>query len=320
MTQLIGELAALSTSLLFSTTSTFFTLAGRRVGSVVVNRTRLVLATLWLSLAHLALYRTFLPLEAAPARWFWLALSGVIGLVLGDAFLFQAFIWIGPRLSMLMMSLAPILATLVAWVFLGETLRPGQVAGILITVAGIAWVLRDRPQFPGTPSGIVPPAGAKTEVQSEAQPMEQHNRLRGVLFGLGAATGQALGLITAKLGLFGEFSALSGTLIRMLSATVVLWAITFLFRQARATFQTLAAQRKAVLFLLAGSLTGPFLGVTLSLVAVQNTEVGVASTLMALPPVFLLPISRIVFGEKFGLTAVLGTLVAMFGVALLFLV
>ena len=311
MTQLIGELAALTTSLLFSTTSTFFTLAGRQVGSLVVNRSRLILATLWLSLAHLALYQTLLPTGAAPIRWFWLSLSGVIGLVLGDAFLFQAFLWIGPRLSMLMMSLAPVIAALGAWLLLGEQLRLGQVVGILITISGIVWVLRDRPRPaivpPGAPTGGAP-AGA------------QSYRLRGILFGLGAATGQALGLVTAKLGLAGNFPALSGTLIRMIAATLVLWVVTLLIGQARATFRILAANGQANLFLLAGSLTGPFLGVTLSLVAVQNTEVGVASTLMALPPVFLLPISRLVFGEKFGISAVLGTLVAMAGVAFLFLV
>ena len=97
----VGELAALVTSLCWSFTSTFFTLAGRLVGSVVVNRIRLVLAVLFLVLAHFML-RQPLPVGAAPWRWFWLALSGFFGLVLGDAFLFQAFVWIGPRLSMLM--------------------------------------------------------------------------------------------------------------------------------------------------------------------------------------------------------------------------
>ena len=140
---LFGELAALATSVCFSATSTLFTFAGRQVGSVVVNRTRLVLAVCFLIAAHLLL-GTPLPVHVAGERWFWLGISGIIGLVLGDAFLFQAFIWIGPRLSMLMMALAPIIASLMAWLFLDEILSVMQILGILVTVAGIAWVVLEQ--------------------------------------------------------------------------------------------------------------------------------------------------------------------------------
>lgn len=300
MDALIGQTAALATSVFFSFTSTLFTLAGRRVGSLVVNRTRLVLAILFLTSAHLALGIP-LPLHAAREHWAWLSLSGVIGLVLGDAFLFQAFIWIGPRLSMLMMSLAPVLATLLAWLFLSERLSSFQILGILITLGGISWVILERP------------------ANRELVQIDARQYLHGLLFGLGAATGQALGLITAKKGLADGFPALSGTLIRMLAAATVLWLITILSRQARPTLEKLSANRQAVLFILGGAFSGPFLGVTFSLLAVQNTQVGIASTLMALPPVFLLPISYFVFGERFGWRAVFGTGAAILGVALLFL-
>jgi drug/metabolite transporter (DMT)-like permease len=138
------------------------------------------------------------------------------------------------------------------------------------------------------------------------------------LFGLGAATGQAIGLITAKKGLDGDFPALSGNVIRMLAAAATLWAITFFQGQAGATIQRLTSQRQAVLNIAGGAFFGPFLGVWLSLIAIQLTQVGVASTLMALPPIFLLPISHFVFKEQLGWAAVLGTIVAMVGVAILF--
>lgn len=85
--------------MLFSFTSSFFTLAGRQVEAVIVNRVRLLLAAILLMLIHFMLLGSFLPLSATPERWFWLGLSGIVGLVLGDSFLFQAFIWIGPRLQ-----------------------------------------------------------------------------------------------------------------------------------------------------------------------------------------------------------------------------
>ncbi len=324
---LVGELAALLTSLCWSFTSTFFTLAGRLVGSIVVNRIRLLLAVLFLVLTHLLLGQA-LPLGAEPWRWFWFALSGFLGLVLGDAFLFQAFVWIGPRLSMLMMSTAPIFSTLLAWLFLGERLSAAQLVGIAVTVVGIAWVVFDRAG--GGEQGAtgrrqesgrsVPPvaaqSGSPTVVEAGAPAHRSQMRL-GLLFGVGAALGQALGYITAKKGLVGDFSALSGTLMRMIAAAAILWLITVVVGQVRPTFAALRRRPEAMKYILGGAFFGPFLGVTLSLVAVQRTAVGIASTLLALPPIFLLPISHFVFKERIGWGAIAGTLVAVMGVAIL---
>jgi drug/metabolite transporter (DMT)-like permease len=295
----LGEIAALLTSLAFSITSSMFTLAGRRVGSAVVNRSRLILAVILLSLTHFILLGNLFPWDAESTRWFWLAISGIIGLVFGDALLFQAFLWIGPRLSMLLMSLTPVISTLVAWIFLDEYLGWMQIAGIGVTLSGIAWVILER---------------------NGEQNSANRNSFKGILFGLGAATGQALGLVLSKNGLYGDFSPISANLIRMSTAMIILWAITFFQRKAYSTFKQLNANRRSLLFLFAGVVAGPFLGVSLSLFAVQQTAVGVASTLMALTPVFLLPISYIFFNDRFGWGAIAGTLVAVSGVALLFLV
>ncbi len=295
----IGELAALATSLFFSFGSIFFTLAGRRVGSMVVNRTRLVLAVVFLCITHWVMLGSPLPLYAEPERWLWLGLSGIVGLVLGDICLFRAFVSIGPRLSMLMMSLAPVIAAIQAWIFLGETMNAGQIAGILITLVGITWV-----------------------VMKHNSDNNQKNRdyARGILYGLGGALGQATGLVLAKNGLFGAFSPISANIIRMITAAVVLWMMTFIQREAGKTLKTLAEDRRGVGFTIAGAIAGPVLGVSFSLLAVQRIEVGVASTLMALPPLFLLPLSYVVFKDRFGWGAVAGTFVAVFGVAILFLV
>ncbi len=268
---------------------------------MVVNRTRLLLALVFLIPTHWILLGYPLPLTASGSRWFWLGLSGIVGLVLGDIFLFQAFVLIGPRLSMLVMSLAPILAALMAWLFLAERLVIGQLVGIALTLTGVAWVILER-------NG---PA---------RQARERQDYLLGVLFGLGGAAGQALGLVLAKMGLGGDFSPISANIIRMSAAAVVLWTLTLLRGQARDTFRRLGADRRAVRFILTGAFTGPFLGVSFSLLAVQRAPVGIASTLMALPPVILLPVSTVVFKERYGWQAVAGTFVAIAGVALLFLV
>lgn len=294
----IGELAALTTSLSFSFGSIMFTKASRQMGPAVVNRSRLIFAGIFLGIVHWFMLGTLLPIDAEPERWFWLGLSGAIGFVFGDMFLFQAFALIGPRLTMLMMSLAPILAALQAWLFLRERLSVGQVFGITITVLGIGWVVMEGNEKNGN----------------------QRDYGRGILFGLLAAIGQAVGFVLSKRGLYGDFSPVSANLIRVISGVILLWGLAFIQGQGKETVQKLKENRQGTLFAMGGAFTGPFLGVSLSLFALQHIEVGIASTLTALPPVFLLPISYFVFKERFGWGAILGTLLAMAGVAALFLV
>ncbi|HKJ27994.1 MAG TPA: DMT family transporter, partial [Anaerolineales bacterium] len=191
-----GELAALATSFFFSVGPVFFTIAGKLVGSVVVNSTRLVVAMVYLMIAHWILFGSPLPLDAAGDRWFWLGLSGVIGFVLGDAALFQAFITIGTRLTMLVFAVNPVIAALLAWVFLGETLKASQILGMAITLAGIAWVMMERNN--PTQRDLTPKAYAT-----------------GILLAALAGAGQAGGSVTAKMGLYGDFPALSGVIMRI---------------------------------------------------------------------------------------------------------
>ncbi|MDX1436450.1 MAG: DMT family transporter [Anaerolineales bacterium] len=296
----IGEIAALLTSVCFTTTSTFFSLAGRRVGPLIVNRMRLVIALALVSVTHALLFGSFLPMEATAFNWFWLGLSGIIGFVLGDIFLFKAFVDIGPRLSMLVMSLVPVIGVILAWLTLGEIPTGTEGVGIFLTVAGVFWVI----------------------LAQDNRPVEAASRrfyAVGLLAALGGAFGQALGLLFSKIGLAGDFSALSGNLIRLIAASSVLWLATAVLRQVRPTIGQFARNRKARSYITLGAFTGPFLGVSFSLVAVQNTSIGVASALMALPPVLLLPVGYYVFGERFGWQAVAGTIVAVAGVIILFI-
>ena len=296
----LGETAALMTSVLWSATAIFFTMAGQKIGSVMVNRIRLLIALAWLLGFHWFMQGSPLPLTAEPERWLWLGISGVVGLVLGDSFLFQSYLWVGPRIGMLMMSLAPVISAMLALVFLGEDLISLQWLGIVLAVTGIAAVVMDRP--PTTADGGP----------------ERRNYFKGILFGIGAASGQAVGLVLAKRGLFGDFSALSGNVIRMMSASLFLWLVTIAVGRAGVTLRTVLKKRDSWLPLLGGATTGPFLGVWLSLTAVQLTEVGVASTLMALSPIILLPIGRLFYKEEIGVRAIVGTLIAIAGVAVLF--
>jgi drug/metabolite transporter (DMT)-like permease len=299
MMDYLGEIAALLTSVLFSFTAIIFAQASRRVGALVTNRVRLIIALIYLMIINQIAFGQSLPVGAGIERWVWLSLSGVIGLALGDMFLFSAFEHIGPRLGSLLMSLAPVIGALLAWLFFGETLRPGQIAGMALTLSGIAWVVGTRP------------------AENSNQPRVDG---RGLLYGVLAAAGQAVGLVLSKQGMTGGFSPFAANAIRMLAAMAAFWLMTFAQRQGRETIAAVRGDRSALRLIAVGAFIGPVLGVSASLLAVQHAEIGVASTLMALPPIFLLPISYFAFGERFGWQTVAGTLVAMAGVALLFLV
>jgi drug/metabolite transporter (DMT)-like permease len=295
----LGEIAALATAVCWAATSLFFTIAGKQVGSQVVNRVRLPLAALFLAITHLLWQGQVLPIHAEPSRWGWLGLSAVLGLVLGDAMLFQAFVLIGTRLSMLLMTLVPVVGMLLAWVFLGETLSPLEIAAIIVTVSSVGWVVSER---------------------GNSNPVEGNppNYVVGVLCGIGGASGQALGLILSKRGMAGDFPALSASLMRLTTASAVIWLWSLIQGQLRPTIKGLHI-RRARWAILVGTVAGPFIGMTLSLAAVQLTHVGIASTLMALAPVFLLPLAHWIFKEHITQRAIVGTVVAMVGVAMIFM-
>jgi drug/metabolite transporter (DMT)-like permease len=296
----VGEIAALFTSFCWAFSAVGFTFAGRLVSSQVVNRVRVTLAFTALLFINGILYGQPIPFNAGSARWTWLTLSGIVGLAIGDAFLFRAYQCIGPRIGLLLLSLAPVFGTAIAWLFFGETLTLMQFTGITVTLAGIGWVVLTRP--------------ADGEGANHACAPGQ-----GVLYGILAALGQASGLVLSKQGMVGDFPPFAGTVIRMLAAIIWLWGLAFIQKQAGETVTAIRAQPAALKWAAFGALFGPVVGVSASLLAVQHAEVGVASTLMALPPVFMLPISYFVFKERFGWQAIAGTLVAMGGVALLFL-
>jgi drug/metabolite transporter (DMT)-like permease len=294
-----GELAALGTASCWALASLVFTRAGRQIGAFNLNKLRIPIAAFCLSgallltgggqdIAHLS------GINAA-----WLALSGVIGLTLGDSCYFHSLVILGPRRATLLMSSAPVMTALLALTFLDEHLGWVAWLGIAITVAGIAWVTAER------------------DIHSVNSP--HASKALGVLLGLGAAAGQAIGLVIAKHVLVGsEIAPLAATLVRMVAATIAIWSYALAARQVRSTLGVLrqASVRRVVV---AGAMLGPFIGVWLSLVSVRHIEAGVAATIMATVPVLVLPLVVLIFHERVTPRAVLGAVVAVGGVAMLFL-
>ncbi|MCP4704241.1 MAG: DMT family transporter [candidate division Zixibacteria bacterium] len=294
-------MAALTTAFLWSFTSIFFTLAGRRIGSYWVNKFRMPLASVFLAITLFITTGQLLPNDVSSYAFIYLTLSGIIGLALGDTCLFRAFVILGTRLTLLVFTVSPIIAALTAWILLGEKLGLMAILGIGITVGGVAWVTAERSQ--------------KEEKNNYA---DQGSKITGILLAVGGAAGQAIGLVLAKSGMSDGIDPLPATFIRMITATAAIWLFSLFKGDIKKTITKLKDSR-ALWWALGGTICGPFLGVWLSLVAVNNTEAGIAAAIMATAPVLVIPLVIIVYKEKVSIRAFIGAIIAAGGVALLFL-
>jgi drug/metabolite transporter (DMT)-like permease len=190
----------------------------------------------------------------------------------------------------------PIYSTIFGWFLFGEAVTAVEMTGILLAVGGIGWVVSER--------------------RTGQTAVENKQYKKGILFGLAGALGQVTNLVTARYGLVGGYSSLSATIIRILIALIILWALAAARRQIRHTFR-MWRNRPAFRAMIGGSISGPFLGIWFSLIAIQFSRLGIAATLMALPPILLIPIEYIIYKRKVSTRGVVGTFVAIVGVALI---
>jgi drug/metabolite transporter (DMT)-like permease len=298
-----GELAALLTAVFWTITALAFEAASRKIGSMVVNLLRLIVGFCFLTLFVFFYRGSLLPLDATPNAWLYLSLSGLIGFVFGDLCLFQAFVVVGARISMLLMALAPPMTALIGWVVLGETLSWKSWIGMTLTITGIALVVLKRHTAEESNGGF--------------RKVKFNYPLWGILLGLGGAAGQAVGLILSKVGMQG-YDTFASTQIRVIAGIAgfaVLFTVMGLWKQL---FRALS-QRKPMLQLSLGAFFGPFLGVSFSLISIKYADTGIASTIMAIVPVLIIPPSMILYKEKVTFKEVAGAVLAVSGVAMFFL-
>jgi drug/metabolite transporter (DMT)-like permease len=303
----IGEIAAVLVSVLWTTCSILFAAAGRRIGALSVNAYRIAMAVGLLGAAHLIRFGTLAP-PATDAQWLYLGLSGIIGLALGDFGYFGALVLIGPRRGVLLMALAPIWSSIMAYVILGEVLGSWTILGIAVTLTGVTMVVVER------------------EDERDENAIPRRRKIYGVLSGLGGSLGQGLGLVVSKYGMMvaggegaGPLNPLSATLVRMVIAAAFVWVVVVLSGKLPLVLR-MRRDGGAILRTLGGAVSGPFAGVWLSMVAITYAQAGVAATLMALMPVMVIPVVRLIYGEKTSARGVAGACTAVVGVAILFLV
>ncbi|MCH8033907.1 MAG: DMT family transporter [Bacteroidetes bacterium] len=293
---MFGELLALLTAFLWSGTSIAFTEASRRIGSLQLNITRMMLASVILFFIITIAGFSF---DISNTQLYFLIASGFAGLVFGDSFLFKSFQTIGARLGMLLMALVPAFSTILAYVFLNENLSSVAIAGIVITIAGIVIVILDR--------------------SGNSKSVFQFNK-SGLLYGVFGAFGQASGLILAKSAFeMGEVNGFVAAFIRIVASVIIIFPIVVLLKRFKNPFTIFKNDFTALKATVTGTILGPVLGITSSLIAISYAKIGIASTLMSTMPIIMLPMAKFYYKETLSRGAISGAFVAVVGVAILLL-
>ena len=298
MENFTGELAGLGAALAFSFTSVFFTLAGRKLGAISTLALSMPISCVILIGLHYLTLGEIFPTSAPIERWLYLGISSISGFVISSLFILRAFQSIGTRLTLLIGSLAPILSAILAWIFLDQALSANSVVGIVLVVAGIVWVVSEGGK------------GARTDMDS--------NYRKGLLFALAGALGQAIAFVFSSQGVAGDFPPMSASLMRTIVAVVTVWVMLAAQGTLRHNLQLIQTESHSMKFIFVASVTGPVIGASFVLLALQYASVGVASTLINTTPIMIIPIGYFIFKEHITLHAILGTIVAIIGIAILF--
>lgn len=303
MDHYFGEFAALLTAIFWTITSMSFESAGKKIGSLQVNLIRLVAAFLFYCLVNYFRRDMILPLDAGAERWAWLALSGIVGFVIGDLLLFQSYVIIGARIAMLIMALTPPITAFVSWIILGETLSLMNWVGMVVTLTGISIVILKRQTNEDDPT--------------KKRKITTSYNIKGILLALGGAVGQGVGLVLSKKGM-GDYDAFAASHIRVITGMIG-FAIIILFTGRYGKIWRALQHKAAMKSVALGSVFGPFLGVSFSLLAIQNTRAGIAATIMSIVPVLIIPPAILFFHEKVNWKEIIGAAITVGGVAIFFL-
>jgi drug/metabolite transporter (DMT)-like permease len=198
---------------------------------------------------------------------------------------------------MLIMTLVPPITTLFSWILIGEKLKLIHFFGMSLTFCGIAIAIFSR-------------GGEGEKLSLKLAP-------KGILYAIGGAIGQALGMVLSKIGI-GDYNPFAATQIRIISGIVGFIVLTTILSRWRPVFKA-AGNKSGMAATTLGAFFGPFLGVSFSLIAVKLTEAGIAATIMALTPVLIIPPAVIFYKQKVTLAEIIGAVISVAGVAVFFM-
>ena len=303
----LGELISIGVAFSWTATALLSEYGSKRMGNLVLNVLRMGLSLLFGILLFWVITDSPLPLHGSMEAYGWLLLSGVVGYVVGDYCLFQCYIIIGSRFGQLFMTLAPLAAAFTAWMSLGEQMTPMSILAMLVTLMGIAISVLGR---------------------DERHHVSLKLPLNGVLFAIGAAICQGVGLVLSKIGMnYYEASVpaqeawllpFSANFFRCI-AGLIGFTLLLYYKEGFAPLKEALHDKISMTAATTTTIFGPFVGVGFSLMAVQYTGAGIASTLMSLTPIIIILPSYWLFRQPITLKGVIGALISVVGVTLFFL-
>jgi drug/metabolite transporter (DMT)-like permease len=306
----LGESIALIVAVSWTLSAVFAEVASKRLSPIVLNVVRMILSMLMLMSMLFVFSGHIMPQYADSETWTWMLLSGVVGYIFGDTCLFNAYVTIGSRFGQLFMTLSPLTAAITGFLFLDEKMSLLSIIGMIITLAGIGISILNK--------------GEHTKLSFKLP-------LKGILYGIGAGIGQGGGLVLSKIGICHYTQTIpsaatdcinlvpfSATLIRTF-AGLIGFIIILRFRKEYHELNTRLHDKKGMWNAFAMTIFGPFLGVSLSLMSVQYTSTGIASTIMALSPILIILPSHYIFKLKVTAIEVIGAVISVVGVSLFFI-
>ena len=304
----LGELISIGVAFSWTATALLSEFGSKRLGNLTLNVLRMALALLFSMAMFWVVTGVPLPSGGTMEAYGWLLLSGLVGYVIGDFCLFQCYIIIGSRYGQLFMTLAPLAAAFMAWITLGQEMTMMSIVAMVVTLFGIGISVLGR--------------GERHKVALKLP-------LHGVLFAIGAALCQGIGLVLSKIGMdHYETSAVANTPSWMIPfsanffrciAGIVGFTLLLYFREGFSPLRDALHDRKGLSVATATTIFGPFVGVAFSLMALQYTAAGIASTLRAMTPIIILLPSYWLFHTKITWRSVLGAVISVIGVSLFFL-
>lgn len=304
-----GEVAAITAAFLWALSSMVYSLLGKKIPPLQLNFLKGIIAIALLIITILWQGNISVDLPLLPVVF--LALSGILGIGLGDTAYFSALNNLGARRTLLMDNLSPVMSAFVAFIFLGEQLTVNSWCGILLTLLGVAWVISER---------------------SPLSTQSDRTWSKGIFWGIISALSSSVGAVLSRFALVeSDISPLWSTLIRIASGNAIVWLLLLKSpfgskqvaldknnKQTNTSNQSpnyLSLRLLGIITLTAFGST--YLGIWLQQISLKFAPTGIAQTLLATSPLFIIPIAAI-RGEKITLRGILGVAIALVGIGLLF--
>jgi drug/metabolite transporter (DMT)-like permease len=304
MDDIRGVILALCTAAAWSVSPMAFASAGRRIGAFRVNLLRIGIATTVLAaiVALACVIPAWRPVLPRSQQVMWLALSGICGMAVGDAMYYSSLVLLGPRRALQLLTLSPVGSALLAWAWLGETMRPTELAGIGVVLAAIAYA-------------IYVERAAEGDVQREpgrVSPIGVINGIFAALFG-GAGAVLARQAFTSQ----PDLNPIAATAFRVGAAGVVLWLIPIFTGSVGRVVQPMIKDAHVRSRILIGSAGGPIAGMLCYIAALKYAKAGTVSTLSSMSPIMVIPLVAWRYKTRVRKRIILAAVVAVAGVALL---